>query len=57
MRLRVASSGAHAVSRSNSSASFGMLLSGKPGCGQSLPQTRRSGAALTKACAIVVASG
>jgi hypothetical protein len=31
--------------------------SGKPGCGQSLPQTKRSGAALTNACAILVASG
>src|SRR2546423_1854245 len=57
MRLRVASSEAHSVSRSNSSASFGLLWLGKPGCGQSLPQTKRSGAALTKACAILVASG
>src|SRR5947209_14018861 len=58
MRLRVASSGAQMASRSNSRASFG---SGdfpcSPGCGQSLPHTMRSGAALTKACAIMVASG
>src|SRR5437763_9436305 len=57
MRLRVASSGAHSVIKSNSSASSGLLLLGKPGCGQSLPHTRRSGAALTNACAILVASG
>ena len=50
MRVRVASSGAHSVSRSNSTASLGLSFS--VGCGQSLAQTMRSGALLMYARAI-----
>ena len=47
MRLRVFSSGTHFINRSNSTASSGFF--GSFGCGQLLPQTMRSGAALTYA--------
>jgi hypothetical protein len=49
-----ASSGAHAASKSKSSASSGVSRLAR-GCGQSLPQTKRSGAAFTNARAVIVA--
>src|SRR5215212_1997607 len=54
MWWRVRSSGAQTASRSNNSASSGLSVG--VGCGQSLPHTRRSGAAFTNACATSVAS-
>src|SRR3982750_3855824 len=45
LRWRVRSSGAQTASRSNNTASSGMSVG--VGCGQSLPHTRRSGAAFT----------
>src|SRR5271154_6477318 len=48
MRLRTASSGAQSVKRSNRVASSGLASAFSVGCGQSLPQTIRSGAAFTQ---------
>jgi hypothetical protein len=56
MRWRVASSGAHSVSRRTRVASFGLSSAFSVGFGQSLPHSMRCGASLTNACASLVES-